>query len=330
MNLQDLFTVTSLTDAINKLPVAPNKAAKTGLFLERGVTTTNVTIENLDGHLRLVQSTSRNADPVPVKLDKRKRRTFEIPHLPTTAQILPSEIQSIASFGSDAALNPAANPQVTVINDKLAGMKSWLDQTREWQRMGGIAGQILDADGSIIYDLYNEFGIVKKAGNIKFSTVGLDVRGELLKRKRAIEKAAPSLLITGWKAFVGPDFFDALTGHDSVKAAYANWQAAQDRLAGDMRTGFRYADIDFEEYNWTISGRDFVAPNKCRLFPVAQDMFRMYNAPANYNETVNTIGLPFYAKAEERRMGKGWDLEAQSNPLAMCLYPETLDELTAT
>lgn len=330
MNLQDLFTITSLSDAINKLPIAPNKAAKTGLFIERGVTSTNVTVENLDGHLRLVQNTSRNADPVPAKLDKRQRRTFEIPHLPEAGQILPSEIQSIASFGSDSAINPAANPQVTVINDKLAAMKANLEQTREWQRMGAIAGQILDADGSVIYDLYNEFGITKKAGNIKFSTSTTDVRGELLKRKRAIEKAAPSLIITGWKAFVGPDFFDGLTGHDSVKAAYANWQAAQDRLGGDLRTGFRYADIEFEEYNWTISGKDFVAPNKCRLFPVAQNMFRLYNAPANYNETVNTLGLPFYAKAEERRLGKGWDLEAQANPLAMCLYPETLDELTAT
>lgn len=46
-----------------------------------------------------------------------------------------------------------------------------------------------------------------------------------------------------------------------------------------------------------------------------------------YGQTVNTVGQPYYAKAEERRMGKGWDLEAQANPLALCLYPEALVEL---
>jgi hypothetical protein len=29
-------------------------------------------------------------------------------------------------------------------------------------------------------------------------------------------------------------------------------------------------------------------------------------------------------------MGKGWDLEAQTNPLTLCLYPEALVQLTAT
>jgi len=60
---------------------------------------------------------------------------------------------------------------------------------------------------------------------------------------------------------------------------------------------------------------------------VAKGVFRMFNAPANYNEAVNTLGQPFYSKAEPRKMGKGWDLEAQANPLAMCLFPEALVEL---
>lgn len=31
-------------------------------------------------------------------------------------------------------------------------------------------------------------------------------------------------------------------------------------------------------------------------------------------ETVNTIGLPFYARMEERRLGRGYGIEVQTNP----------------
>ena len=55
----------------------------------------------------------------------------------------------------------------------------------------------------------------------------------------------------------------------------------------------------------------------------------IYFAPANYNEAVNTVGQSYYAKSEPRKMGKGWDLEAQSNPLAVFHYPEALVELKA-
>ena len=326
MNLADLFTITSLTDAVNKLPAVPGKAGETGLFLEKGVTTTSVLIEQFEGRLSLVPAISRSEDPTPAKKGKRSRRTFSVPHLPVTAQLLPAEIQNIAAFGTDQPING----QASVINDKLQGMKASLEATREWQRIGAIAGQILDHDGSVIYDLFNEFGISKKTDTIKLSDQKIDVRAALLKQKRFIELQAPHLIITGFKSFCGADFFDALTGHDAVKAAYANWQAAQDRLGGDLRQGFVHGGIEFVEYNVQVSGKDFVPSKVARIFPIAQNMFRVYNAPANYNETVNTMGLPFYAKAEERKLGKGWDLEAQANPLAMCLCPEGLIELTAT
>jgi len=326
MTLEDLFTLASLTDAINALPAVPGKAGQTGLFVEKGVTTTTIVVEHRAGRLSLVPATSRNDDPTAVKDGKRTRRSFEVPHLPQSAQVLPSELQGLAAFGSDSA----AAPQASVINDKLEGMKANLEATREWQRIGAIKGKILDADGSVIYDLYDEFGISEKKLTIALGTATTDVRAKLLEAKRWVEKKTPGVVITGFKAFCGASFFDALTGHDKVQKAFEGWQAAQDRIGGDMRAGFTFGDISFEEYNAQVSGKDFVGDNVARIFPVGRNVFSMYNAPANYNETVNTVGRAFYAKAEERRLGKGWDLETQSNPLAMCFYPEALVELTAS
>jgi len=45
-------------------------------------------------------------------------------------------------------------------------------------------------------------------------------------------------------------------------------------------------------------------------------------------ETVNTMGLPLYAKSEPLPLGKGYRLEAQSNPLNLVTRPAAMIKLT--
>lgn len=323
MNLDNLFTVASLTAAVNKLPVMPGKVGAMNLFKESGINTTSVVVDEQAGRLVLVGNTSRNDDPAPVQRNRRKRSTFEALHLPVSGTILPAELQNIAAFGSDTV----ESGQARTINDRMQGLKNSIEATREWQRVGALRGKLLDADGSVIYDLFSEFGVTKKSINIAFSVGATDVRKLCLDAKRHAEKKLAGQMVTGYKAFCGSAFFDALTGHDTVKETFANWQAAQDRLGGDMRSGFVYGGIEFVEYDVEVSGQKFFADDIAQVFPVSPSVFKLFNAPANYNETANTLGLPWYAKSEPRKMGKGWDLEVQANPLALCLFPEALVEL---
>lgn len=324
MNLADLFTTSTLTSAINKLPAVPTRAGELGIFEEEGIATTSVIVESRDGRLFLVPNISRSDDPTPVKSDKRKRRTFETAHLPTTDQLLPAELQNFQPFGD----SESSDYQAQAINNKLERMKNSLEVTREFQRIGALRGRILDADGTVIYDLFSEFGVTQKRIMVPLSVAGTDVRKLLMGAKRHSESKLTGAMVTGYKAFCGPDWFDAFVAHPNVEKAYAGYQEAADRLGGDMRKGFTFGGIEFEEYNATVSKQDFFPSDIAQVFPLAKGgVYKMYNAPANYNETVNTIGLPLYAKAEERSMGKGWDLEAQANPLAICTYPEALVEL---
>ena len=52
-------------------------------------------------------------------------------------------------------------------------------------------------------------------------------------------------------------------------------------------------------------------------------------APADFNETVNTLGQLLYAKQEPRKFERGTDLHTQSNPLPMCHRPALLVKLVA-
>jgi hypothetical protein len=93
------------------------------------------------------------------------------------------------------------------------------------------------------------------------------------------------------------EFFRALTTHKEVKTAYQNWQQGA-VLINDMRSGFSYSGITFEEYrgqasfvqaDGTLGTRRFIAAGEAHAFPLGTvDTFATYFAPADFNETVNT------------------------------------------
>lgn len=325
MNLEDMFSVANLTAAVNKLPAVPGKVGAMGLFEEKGVTSTSVLIDEREGRLVLVPNTSRNDDPTPMTGGKRKRRTFETLHLPLSRPLLPNQLQGIAAFGQEDATAPVAS----VINDHLQEMKNSIEATREFQRVGALRGKLLDDKGEIIVDLFKEFEVSQKKITVALGNKDTNVRKFCLDAKRHAESKLGGVMVTGFRALCGPDWFDAMVDHEKVKAAFANYQEAQDRLGGDVRSGFTFGGIEFIEYDVTVSNQRFIPVDVAQVFPLARSVYRMFNAPANYNETVNTIGQPFYSKAEPRKMGKGWDLEVQGNPLAMCLFPEALVEMKA-
>ena len=73
----------------------------------------------------------------------------------------------------------------------------------------------------------------------------------------------------------------------------------------------------------------FIAAGEAHAFPLGTlDTFGTYFAPADFNETVNTLGQPLYAKQEPRKFDRGTDLHTQSNPLPMCHRPGVLVKLT--
>lgn len=330
MTLDDLFKTTALTDAVSKLPAVPGKVGAMGLFAEKGIRTTSAFIEYRAGRLVLVPDQPRTADGKSLGNGKRHGVTLTAAHLPVTTQVLPDEIQDVRGFGQEGTQDNLAS-QAQVINDKLTDLKNSIEATREYHRIGALRGQVLDADGTtVIRDLYDAFGVTKKTVNVALSNTATNVLKANLDAKRYAEKKLGGVVVRGWRALCGAAYFDAFVANAKVQKAYEGYQAAQDRIGGDMRSGFVFGGIEYIECSDEVDGKLFIPTDVAQVFPVAQGVFVTYNAPANYNEAVNTIGQPYYAKSEPRKMGKGWDLEAQSNPLTLCLYPEALVELVAT
>ena len=101
-----------------------------------------------------------------------------------------------------------------------------------------------------------------------------------------------------------------------------------------MRAGFNFGGLTFEEYRGQATdlngvSRRFIAAGEAHAFPLGTiDTFSTYFAPADFNETANTLGQVLYAKQQPRKFERGTDLHTQANPLPMCHRPGVLVKLT--
>jgi hypothetical protein len=321
------FSMVALTDAINKMPFVPGRIGQLGLFREQGVSTTSVMIEEREGALTLVETTSRGAPAVQHVPNKRKARSLTVPHVALEDTILADEVQNVRAFGSENQLEGVQ----AVVNQRLSEMASKMDATLEHLRVGAIKGQILDADGSaVIYDLFTEFG-VSQHSEIDFDLDNATPAPGAVKKKchdirRKIEDELGVVPYDHIHAMCGPDFFDDLITHPEVEKAYERWLDGAFLRQGQARGSFEYAGILFEEYRGRVGSVDFTDASKAYFFPVGvPGLFRQYNAPADFVETANTIGLPRYAKqAVDQQFARWVMLHVQSNPLPICTRPRVL------
>lgn len=203
------------------------------------------------------------------------------------------EVQDVREFGSETSLQGVQR----VVNDRLVDMSGKHDATLEHLRIGAIKGQVLDSDGvTVIYDLFNEFGVTPY-DEFDFDLSNASATKGAVKKKchdlkRKLEDALGAAPYTEIHAFCSASFFDALVTHPDVTKAYDRYQESIFLRQGQARGQFDYAGIVFEEYRGSVGGVDFIADGKAHFFPVGtQGLFRQYNAPADFVETVNTIGL---------------------------------------
>lgn len=324
------FSMAALSQALNIIPNRYNRLGDLGLFVDKPQRFRQITVEENHGVLNLLPILPPGSPGSVGIRSKRTLRSFSIPHIPHDDVILPEEVQGIRSFGSETEMETIAGVMATHLDT----MRNKHAITWEYLRFGALRGEILSSDGSVLYNLYDEFGISRPDPVVfKFSDPKCDVKRCCLNVLRTLEDNLHGEVCTGVYCFVGSDFFDALTSHPTVKEAYFRWQDSL-ALRSDMRSGFNFGGVTFEEHRgraWTADGKvnRFVQSTEGHVFPLGTlTTFATYYAPADFNETANTMALPLYAKQAPRLFDRGTDLHTQSNPLPLCHRPGLLIKLT--
>jgi len=317
----DAFRLDTLTQAINKLPYHPRRLSELGLFEERGISTLTATVEERNGTLSLVGVKPRGAPAQAVNDGERTAIPFIIPHLPEQATIMADEVMGVREFGSENMAETLENR----VNERLADMRANLEYTTEIHRAKAIKGVYVDANGNDV-SLFTAFDVVQQTQGMALSaSAASKIREKAMLVRKAVRTGLGASPWRGVRVLCGDAFWQALLEDKDTKETYLN-QAQAAELRGDPTQSFTAFGMVWEWYEGTSDcnlGDDAYAVPEG-----VPGLFITRFAPANYQETVNTIGIPIYAKGEPLKFGKGVELEAQSNPLNLCTRPRAVIKLT--
>lgn len=323
----DLFTCADLCASVNRIPYVPSLLRN--VFESDSSRTVNIAIDVEESHLTLVPDSKRGIPgQAPARKNDRKTKVIAATHLIATDTIHPEDVQDVRAFGSTELETIAQR-----IAKKQANLRRNIEATLEYHRVGAVKGEVLDANGTtVLHDIYNTFGIIKpndisltwpsSASGAK-NTVLAAIQGVV----EDIEDAMGGVPFDGVMAICGSDFWTHLVGNPFVREAYNLWAANRPAFgqAHDWTAGmFSYGGVYFARYSRSVGGNTLVNTKKAHFFPVGPGIFKHVYAPADYMETVNTDGMEFYSRMDAIPKDRGYELEVQSNPLTICLYPDAL------
>lgn len=327
------FGMREMTDAINIVPNQYGIVGSLGIFRDQGVSVRNIWVEEQNGVLNLLP-TQVPGTPAPAnKGAKRTGRSFQIPHIPLDEDVLASEVAGVRAFGADATLQTVSGR----LAEKLAAVRAKHEQTREWMMVSAIKGILVDGANATQYNYFTEFGVSQPTTDFVLGTAGTDISGKCMAVKRAIEQGLKGESMSGIIILCGDTWYDRFVAHANVKGAFQYYSVNNQNLAGDYRKGFTFAGLTFINYTGTVTLAD--GSTTATLIPTAEayavplgtrNTFKIYNAPADFAETVNTIGLPYYAKQERMPFDRGIVVHTEQNPLPICLRPGVLHKLTTS
>ncbi|MCL7407315.1 major capsid protein [Paradonghicola geojensis] len=322
----DAFSVVELTRALENIPFKPATLSGSDLFAERGVRTRTVVIESRDGTLSLIPFSERGSGYDQQSPESRQVRAFVCRQFKKQDVLWASEIQGIREFGTESVTSQA---QAEVAR-RMRRLRSDAEATFEYHLLNAIQGVVKDPrDGSEVINFSNEFGITP-AAEIDFDLDNQSPASGVLRKKcqaliESVEESLGGLAVgpVQLRAECGSAFFADLIAHKEIRETYLNTAAASE-LRGRVVDEVMFGGITFRRYggNSTIG----VPTDKAFFYPQGiEGLFEIYFAPADTFETVNTLGLPLYARMIPDRERDEWvRLEIESNPLPICTRPQVL------
>lgn len=328
----DAFSVVQLTHAIRDVPYKPGRLGELKLFTERSTSALTITIERIGQTFKLIPPSPRGAPGDTRTDEKRSLRSITIPHFTRSWGVFADEVQSVRAFGSETMLRTVQG----LVMERMAQHMTDFDLTEEHARLGAITGVVTYADNSTL-NLFSEMGVDQDA-EIDFDLDNASPASGALRKKctdviRATRKNLGGTPFTGVHCFCGDTFFDQLLARPEVRETYVGWSEAQilrDSYVGPNRSSnpmFTFGGITFENYGAvddTVVDIG-VAATKAHFIPMGvAGLFETWFAPADYMETVNTLGQRLYAKQWARPDGKGINGELQMNALQVCTRPKAL------
>jgi len=328
-NGNDPYQQVELTNFINRVPTRYNFIQSLGLFRPIGITTSygSVDVQTID--TKLIKALPRGKEDEAMKTPlyaNRKTHYFETVHLFVREKISRADFQDERAPGKSEL-----ETERDVIARRIFETKENFLATIEHMMLGCLQGRVLDADGSLLYDMYDEFNVTQEPVDFELATASTNTQAKCYDVTRKIDIAVGAdKAMDGYMGIASDTWFNAFTNHANTKAAYAGTSMSPERLGGDMRRSFQFAGINIINYNPIVKDSDgndrkFVEEGTALFLPVGtKDTFLYYMSPSDMEKYVNTRGMEFYAQRFNSPNNRAINLEMESNVLPICTKPDVL------
>lgn len=261
---QDPFKMIQLTTAVEKMPYVPDGLTAMGIFRDKPIRTNEFWIEEREGQLIIVPFSDRGAPRTQRVTERRKAKAFQTYRLGHEDTIYAHEIKDIREFGQESALKQVQSEVMRRLVgdfDPISGfaggasLRANLFATQEFHKLAAVQGYLLDADGSIVYNFFDEFGITPNTPinfDLHSRTSGalrplIDQLSIAMRRKSRGAMLASTRII----ALCGDEFWSSFYTHPDIEKTYQNWTAATELRKGMAFGNYTFGDIEWVHYRGT-------------------------------------------------------------------------------
>jgi len=329
----DAFSEITLTSQVERIPHLPSMLGDYGnrLFTPNPIRTTALAVEERDGVLNVVPMSQRGQPTSSERTtERRKMRYFDVPRIFKGDTIHSHELQNIREFGQETVLMQIQTEVARRLGGP-TGITTVLDYTEEFQRLAMVQGLLLDSDGSVWYNWFDEFEFAA-AAEVAFNldaNVEYTLRPIINNLKRSMARSSKGAFTTQTSivGLCGDSFFDKFVTHVDVEKTYKNWSDASELRKGGAFETFPFGGVEWVNYRGSDDNTEIKIPDdKVKFFPIdAPGVFEKAMAPGESFEWINTPGKERYVvPIFDRDRNSWWRMEAYGYPLYICKRPEVL------
>lgn len=328
----EAFHAIEVTEAVGNIVYIPQTLNALNLFEVEPIRTTDVAISRRDETLVLVPMTERGSQETLLERDSRSTRKISTVRLAQTDRINAASLQNIVA--ENMPFDQALQNALDEVDDRQRKMMRKLELTREYHRLAAMQGYLLDADGSVAYNYFEEFGFTQPAeilfdfrnmteGALR-AFVSQNVARPMVRQLNG--RVTPATRIG---ALCGDNFYDKMTMAPEIRQTYLNYAAAAELRQSNIWGSFQFAGVEWMNFRGTDDGSTIaIDQDDVKFFPIgATDVFKEYRAPGEDFPFVNELGREFYSMVSpDPRPGRFAyvDCWLYAYNLLACISPDVL------
>lgn len=338
------FLASQHAGLINSIPTTFGQLNADGMFPAEGLDTPYVRISMEDGVLRALPVTPGGRPSTVSRHGDTKAVIFEIPNISHEDSVLAADLRKWRALAARAR-----EPELVLVDQierRHRRNRLKFDITLEVMKMGALKGQIRDGANTLLYDLYDVFGIEQQVVYLDLDDVNYKLPEGIEEIVGGTEDRLINDVMTGVEVRVSPELYNKIIQHPSLEKYYANTPAMlqllnqqRETVNGQFRRRINIAGLDIKEVRTKVKlwgSEDADAPTRLigagegYAYPLGTfESQATYAAPPLDIREQGAAGVDdlIHMSEEVMKHGAGLEWKYQMNALPIWQKPQLLTKV---